>query len=261
MSKVLSRKFQLKLDEFEFNRNRQLIDIDMNKLFEISAELSQINYPRELWELYNDTNFSVTQTCMFIRVLRKLALELNTPTPNWKKVVWILYDHWRNIILEDDTKAFWAIGDPSREEGFKLVRCEMYASDLVNTNQTGVSLERIMSSFFITLKLYKIKTCTDYTRVRSVFTNRVVSTFINQLYFDNYMHRNHLRVDKIEDDHSDIDEQLDSAVDSYLFDFDPEDCANSSDNSEDEYDDRDYDTYDEEFDSESEETVWSDTDK
>jgi len=57
MFKGLSRKFQLKLDEFEFNRNRRLIDIDMNKLFEISAELSQINYPRELWELYNDTNF------------------------------------------------------------------------------------------------------------------------------------------------------------------------------------------------------------
>jgi hypothetical protein len=174
-----------KLREFNMHRYRDLIDINLIKLYDIVSEIG--NMPTPSHEV--DKEFEIHKPYRFTRFLVKLAQNINTPTPNWKRILWILHTRWLGIACPDESKSFWGIQykcNHCREHSFGLVNCGIYSDSLIKSNQTGVPLDRIMQSYWITLRLCNV----DYM-FNGELTKNVVYMFINQLYFDDYLHRNY----------------------------------------------------------------------
>jgi hypothetical protein len=63
----------------------------------------------------------------------------------------------------------------------------MYSDVLIDSNESGFSLERIMFSYLIMIIHFNI----DYY-MKVVLTTEMVTMFIHNIYFDDYIRRNEL---------------------------------------------------------------------
>jgi hypothetical protein len=123
-----------------------------------------------------------------------LSDSLKTDTPDWYVVLDMLHYMWCNYDNPEEDIIFWGISKETckifqdfQERSFESVDYEMYSDGLIDSNETGVSLDRIMLSYLIMINHFDIR---YYMNV--VLTTEMVKMFIDQLYFDDYIHRNEL---------------------------------------------------------------------
>jgi hypothetical protein len=215
----LAELFKEKVKEFVIERSRKLSEVDINKLgilyYEINAMPFELSKPLDYYWF--------TTRYFFTRFIVNLSNNLNTSTPNWKKILLILTNMWASYSDHISSNAFWGIGSrccqDCQRESLSCIDSEMHLDGLIESNHTGISLERIMLSFSITITLCNVN-CMFY-----VLTPKVVSMFINQLYFDDYIHRNELLMIEKETmpyvNETYEDEEYESE-----YEFDPEDRMN-----------------------------------
>jgi hypothetical protein len=218
----LAEVFKEKVKEFVIERSRKLSEVDINKLGILYYEIDSM--PVELDNPF-DHNWIMMRyffTCFIVKV----SNNLNTSTPNWKKILLILTNMWSSYSDHNLRIAFWSIGNTCcqdcQRESLGRIDSEMYLDELIESNHTGISLDRIMLSFSITIALCNI----NY--MFPVLTTKVVSMFINQLYFDDYIHRNTLMMIEKET-MSYVNETYEEYEDEEYeseYEFDPEDRMN-----------------------------------
>lgn len=242
--------YALLFESFQQERHRPLLEVNLDSLSEMHEKLCNVpnqdsedeseDEPVEESEhdesiedesddesdiSVREMNYNRFRIIMFTQFLQCFARELNTPTPNWKKVLNILHSMWCGFPAKEESIAFWGISDADEEnqrESFETLACEQYSDDLIQSNQTGVTLERIMMSYSIVITMCRLD-----SMLNSTLTVKAVHMFINQLYFDDYFNRNELV--KIENEtipfslYNEDDEYYFHNGGSPAFDFEPED--------------------------------------
>lgn len=177
------------VNKFINERVRNVSEVNLDELQVIYREIE--NSPYEMEKPYD--SYNISRLYLFTRFFVELSNTLNTPTPNWKKVLYILHYIWIRLSDSDEMCAFWGIGNKLGEdiqkEDLKCMNCHMYSDGLIISNQTGISLSRIMHAYSNTIIL-----CDCDSTMNTVLTLKVVSMFINQLYFDDYINRIDLMV-------------------------------------------------------------------
>ncbi len=187
--------YHILAESFEYECNRPLLEVNLKTLLEMDKKLCNVPESDESDDESDEVtieqaNSNRFRTIMFTCFLVHFAQELNTLTPNWIKVLTILHDMRCSFPGSEEIIAFWSISygnDNYQRKCFTRLACHQYSDDLINSNQTGVSLERIINSYSITIKLCRLDSMCN-----STLTTKVVHMFINHLYFDEYFNRNEL---------------------------------------------------------------------